>query len=81
MDDFVEKLIKDRKKILFRKNLMKLLKLIGEGEIDSEKIPLDSLYWLHNQPREEYISPRNRDSYNYGYMTQSEDRVSDPNAK
>lgn len=50
-----------------RQRLFELLELILAGKVDSSKTPLAAIF---NQkgPRQSYISPKDRASYNYGYM-------------
>jgi len=59
-----------------RRQLLEILKQISSGEIDIDNVPLDKLFtsYMHAKspnagPRREYISPEDRNSYNYGYMT------------
>lgn len=73
--DFEEifKQIVERKQASARRiKLLELLNKISSGEIDAQEVPLDKLYSLYNTNRKEYISPLDRSTYNYGYMTNSE---------
>lgn len=59
-------MINDVSKRKVRKNLLqRLLKMLSEKEVDGA--------------RREYKSPKERDSYNYGYMTVSEMGSGTPN--
>jgi hypothetical protein len=61
-----EELMERRKRSARRQKLFEILNLILEGKIDSSETPLAPIF---NQqgPRQVYISPRDRSSYNYGY--------------
>lgn len=50
-----------------RQKLFHILELILDGKIDSSKVPLSKIF---NQlgPRQQYVSPKDRASYNSGYM-------------
>lgn len=50
-----------------RQKLFHLIEMILDGKIDSSKVPLQKIF---NQrgPRQRYVSPKDRGSYNYGYM-------------
>jgi len=50
-----------------RQILLQIIDLILNGKIDSSKTPLDKIF---NQkgPRQEYVSPKDRGGYNYGYQ-------------
>jgi len=48
-----------------RLELLKILKKISDGELDIDNVPLDKLYSEYKR----YVSPEDRNSYNYGYMT------------
>jgi hypothetical protein len=54
-----------------REKLFRILQLIMSGKIDSSKIPMDRIF---NQlgPRQQYVSPKDRGSDNYGYMVGDE---------
>jgi len=71
-----------------RKLILELVHKIVSGEIDSYEVPLDELFQLYTSerdryqlggPRRTYISPSDRSSYNYGYMTISDMQAGDPN--
>jgi hypothetical protein len=49
-----------------RQILLHIIDLILNGKIDSSKTPLAKIF---NQmgPRQEYVSPKDRGGYNYGY--------------
>ncbi len=77
----LEKTVKRREDSQRRERLMKLLALIELGEFDSEKIPEELLYYTGERPREVYISPRDRDNYNSGYMEIRDLMVDSPNVR
>jgi len=77
----LEKTIKRREDSQRRERLMKLLALIESGKFDSEKIPEELLYYEGERPREVYVSPKDRDDYNSGYMEIGEMMVSSPNVR
>lgn len=54
-----------------RQKLFHILELILDGKIDSSKTPLGKIF---NQqgPRQSYVSPKDRSTYNYGYMETDE---------
>ena len=82
MDDKeLEELTARKERSIRRKRLMEILKLIESGDFDSSKIPQDVLFTLRGQPRAEYISPKDRDNYNSGYMHMGEMMVSSPNVR
>lgn len=58
--------------------LRKLLQQILEGKFDNTPVLLDNLY-NNNPPRRQYLSPRDRDTYNYGYMELDEIGAGTPN--
>ncbi len=57
----------NKRKILRRKKLLELLSKIESGELDSSKVPDGSVYRPQLTVRQEYSSPAERSSYNYGY--------------
>jgi hypothetical protein len=50
-----------------RQKLFHILELILDGKIDSSKTPLAELF-NQREPRQSYVSPKNRATHNYGYM-------------
>lgn len=59
----------ERKKSSKRRlKLINLLYKIYNKDVNSEKKPLADLYFEKYPPRENYISPLDRDTYNYGYL-------------
>lgn len=50
-----------------RQRLFQILELILSGKVDSSKTPLAAIF-DQKGPRQSYISPKDRGSYNYGYM-------------
>lgn len=50
-----------------RQKLFQLIELILQGKIDGSKTPLARIF-NQNGPREQYVSPKDRGEYNYGYM-------------
>jgi hypothetical protein len=77
MTDFVEKAkeaMERRRRSERRQKLFHLLELIMAGKIDSSKTPLARIFNTMKGPRQEYVSPENRGSYNYGYMETDEMR-------
>jgi len=81
MNPEIQIIVDRREESQRRSRLMKLIELIENGEFDASKIPLDSLYSTHDKPRQEYISPEDRNTYNYGYMEVGEMMASSPNVK
>jgi hypothetical protein len=70
-----------RRKRKKRKFLLKaLIKAIEEGKLDTTRFPITNLSKLTG-PHKEYISPRDRSTYNYGYMETSEMLAGTPNVK
>jgi hypothetical protein len=69
--DKAKEIIGRRERSERRQKLFRILELILEGKIDSSKTPLARIF---NQqgPRQQYISPKDRASNNYGYMEISE---------
>jgi len=64
-----------------RLQLMRLISKILSGEINSSEVRLDDLFKLYTSerdmyqmggPRQMYVSPVDRSSYNYGYMQSGE---------
>lgn len=74
-DKLLIQLVKRQQNSKRRKKLLGLIRQILSGKIDSEQVSLDKLFDLHTSrrdqylsgPRREYISPADRNSYNYGY--------------
>lgn len=66
-EEYLKKIIDRRDKSKRRQLLLRILALIEQGAFSSGKKPEDLLFNT-KQPREEYISPADRDSYNSGYM-------------
>jgi len=58
--------------------LLKLIQQISKGKFDNTPVLLDKLY-SNKPPREQYISPRDRSTYNYGYMELDEMGAGTPN--
>lgn len=54
-----------------RQKLFRIIEMILDGKINSSKTPLDIIFNQKSQ-RQKYISPKDRGSYNYGYMESSE---------
>ena len=77
----IQTIVDRREESKRRQKLFKILKLIADGEFDASKIPFDLLYQAHSGPRQEYISPKDRDTYNSGYMEVSEMMSSSPNVR
>lgn len=75
----IKNIINSKKEILRRKFLMKLLKDVSEGKFNASDIPGDSQD--QPSPRKPYISPSDRGTRNYGYMTVDEMMGSSPNYK
>ena len=65
--DKAKKLMERRQEAKRRQKLFHILELIIDGKIDSSKVNIGKIY---NQkgPRQTYVSPKDRASYNYGYM-------------
>lgn len=65
--DKAKEVMERRKRSARRQKLFRILELILEGKIDSSKTPLARIF---NQqgPRQKYVSPKDRASWNYGYM-------------
>lgn len=55
-----------------RLKLLKLLEQVLSGNYDSEQKPEDILLDVDNGARQTYISPKERSTNNYGYMTKPE---------
>lgn len=56
-----------------RRILLKILcDKIKNGEFNIKAIDPNKIYNLHMPVRQEYMSPYDRSSYNYGYMTSGE---------
>jgi hypothetical protein len=62
-----EEKVKRRSRMKRRQALMRLLKLIESGTLDTSRHPMGKIF---NQmtPRMQYVSPDARSSYNYGFM-------------
>jgi len=72
--------LKRRKARALRRALLaKLIKEIESGKFLSERVTPDSTYPLHTSQRREYQNPRDRDTYNYGYMDIKEMEAGTPN--
>ena len=54
-----------------RQKLFHILELILDGKIDSSNTPLAQIF-NQSGPRQKYVSPKDRGSYNYGYMQSDE---------
>lgn len=80
-DHSIEELAEKKRQQFRRMMLLKLLRKIQRGEIDSSKVPLDELYQMHTGSRKEYQSPADRSQYNYGYMEIDEMMAGTPNYK
>jgi hypothetical protein len=86
MSDVVKKIDNERLRARRRK-LLEILNKIVSGAINHEEYDIDKLYSLyesvrnqrHGGPRKEYVSPAERGTYNYGYMTISEMEAGNPN--
>jgi hypothetical protein len=79
MDDSVEKAKEYEERCARserRQKLFQLLKLILDGKIDGSKTPLARIF-NQDGPRQQYVSPKDRGDYNYGYMGLS-DLVENP---
>ena len=50
-----------------RQKLFQLIELILQGKIDGSKTPLARIF-NQSGPRQQYVSPKDRGEYNYGYM-------------
>lgn len=50
-----------------KKLLLKLLRQVLKGDFDNTPVLLNNLY-DNTTPRKQYLGPRDRDTYNYGYM-------------
>jgi len=74
----VQKGEKHRRRQRRKRLLLRLLKDILKGDFDNTPELLDKLY-NNNPPRRQYMSPRERDSYNYGYKEIDEMGASTPN--
>ena len=90
MPDFeetAESLAKKKRKKERRKKLLALIHQILSGQFDSKQEPADDLFqmdtssrdMIQSGPRPHYVSPRDRSSYNSGYMTISEIGAGTPN--
>lgn len=67
--EYLEKMMERRDLSKRRELLLKILSLIEEGAFSSGKTPEDQLFTARiDSPREQYISPADRDTYNSGYM-------------
>lgn len=66
-----EEFIERKKRSERRRKLFLILKMISNGEIDSSKYPLEQIF---NQlgPRQQYVSSKDRGSFNYGYLQSDE---------
>lgn len=69
-----KKILRERRKKL----LLKLLRQVLNGDFDNTPVLLDKMY-TNTPPREQYSSPRDRDTYNYGYMNINEIGADTPN--
>ena len=64
---------KKRKRVLRKLLLERLIKMIESGQFNNIEEATESLFPLNSNrterfvPRGEYKSPRDRDTYNYGY--------------
>ncbi len=65
----IQKLVARREESERRLKVLELIKLIQDGQINSARAPFSD---SKGGPRQEYISPKDRDTYNYGYMEVSE---------
>lgn len=74
-----ESLMRKERRRRRQKRLNSLLKAIKDGDIDSKKVPVDELFNNKIAPRQQYISPDDRSSYNYQYMELDEMLAGTPN--
>jgi hypothetical protein len=65
--DEAQNMVSRSNRLKRREKLFKILQLIMSGKIDSSKISMDKIF-SQLGPRQEYISPKDRGSDNYGYM-------------
>jgi len=80
MDDSVEKAqetVERRKRSERRQKLFQILEMILSGKIDASKTPLARIF-NQDGPRQQYVSPKNRADFNYGYMESNETLVRNP---
>ena len=63
-----EEKVRRRERVKRRRELLDIIRDILEGKIDSSKQPIQPYFNNRLSPRAEYISPRDRSQYNYGYM-------------
>ena len=60
-----------------RQKLFRIIQLILDGKIDSSRTPLAKLF--HSKgPRFDYISPKDRGGFNYGYTEEKEMLAGNP---
>ena len=64
----VEERTQRRERTRKRRELMEIIRAILNGEIDSSEHPVQRYFSNRIAPRADYISPRDRSQYNYGYM-------------
>ncbi|MFA5757973.1 MAG: hypothetical protein WC942_01150 [Clostridia bacterium] len=69
--DKAVKQIERNERVSRRQKLFNLISKILSGQIDSEKTTLREVFNKTN-PREQYKSPQDRGTFNYGYMESKE---------
>ena len=75
-----KKYLRKKRLKLRKKKLDALVKDIESGKVDSKKVPVDELFNVRFSPRQEYVSPKDRSSYDYGgYMEIGEMLAGTPN--
>ena len=77
----VEETIGQREKRSRRRRLLALIRAILSGQVDSRKVPLNSVYQPPEQTTRVYFNSNDRDSNNYGYTEIGEMLAGNPNEK
>jgi hypothetical protein len=75
--DTTKKYIEKQEKTKRRQKLFQILEGILSGKMDSSKTPLARIF-NQNLPRQQYVSPKDRSTFNYGYMDSSEMQAGTP---
>jgi len=74
MGESLQKAIKDvtrKERSNRRLKLFQLIQSILNGEVDSSETPLAEMF-NRGGPRKEFVAPRDRGTFNYGYMDRGE---------
>lgn len=64
-----------------RLRLLGIIKAILSGKFDSSKTPLEEIFQPPDRITREYISPKDRNTNNYGFMEMHEMLAGNPNEK